>query len=171
MRRWGGIGGWVGPFLPQLDFTTMITSSSTFRPHKFDSNRADNWTHHGLKSWKGSYQTEKQHSSCSEVTIAQHISQFIFLWLTPLPLNRRSNTRPASTMAKSTARFWMSKMCPWTKSFPWTKWNYSRWLQNFSTRQWTLKQLFSGKNIQLWFSQVPQCKNEGFKKHWPILES
>lgn len=134
-RRWGNLGsGWC-PFLPQLDFITVIPSSFTFRLHKFDCNRAGNRTHHSLKSWKGSYQTERQHSSCSAVTITQHIfSQFILFWLTP-PLHSRSNTRLTRTMAKSTTRFWMRKMCTWRKLFPWTKWNCSRWLQNFPSQQ------------------------------------
>lgn len=114
---WGkgrDLGGWC-PFLPQQDFITMIISCSTFRPQKFDCNGADNWTHHSLKSWKGSDQTERQYSSCSAATITQHISQFI-LWVT-ITLNSRSNTRLTRTMARSTTSFWMRKMCPWTMKF------------------------------------------------------
>lgn len=121
------------PFLPQQDLITMIISSSTCRPQKFDCNGADNWTHHSLKSWKGSNQTETQYSSCSAVTITQHISQFI-LWLT-ITLNSSSNTRLIRNMAKSTTSFWMRKMCPWTMKF-------FQMISDlpFSRRQWTLEQ-------------------------------
>lgn len=110
-----------------------------------------------LPDWKAARQLLSSHRHSARLLS-------VYSHLTNSPLNSRSNSR---TMAKSTTGFWMRKMCPWTKL------NFFQMITElpFSTRQRTLKQLFSRKNVQLWFCQVPQCQNEGSQKYWQILEN
>lgn len=100
-----------------------------------------------LPDWKAARQLLSSHRHSARLLS-------VYSHLTNSPLNSRSNSR---TMAKSTTGFWMRKVRPRTKL------NFFQMITElpFSTRQRTLKQLFSRKNVQLWFCQVPQCQNEG----------